>query len=261
MLVLVVRGFEEATVPAYRGRVDPAADIEELLAEMLFADLERVSARIDRLESAVKKPTARRDEQQRELEVMKRLMAGLEAEQPLADVVHAEPETKLLRSFQFLTLKPTLAVLNCGESDAGGAGPEELSGLPCLQLSAEIEEEIAQLPPSERGGFLADLGLTEPARDRLVRACYQRLNLVSFLTEGSNECRAWSVPAGTDALGAAGAVHSDMARGFIRAEVVAFDDLKALGDHKAAKAAGKSRLEGKTYVVQDGDVIYFHFNV
>jgi GTP-binding protein YchF len=260
-LVFVVAGFTDPAVPAYRGRADPAGDVEELLAEMLFADLERASARIERLESAARKPTAHREEQAKEMELMKRLRDALEAEQPLAEVVHTDAERKVLRSFQFLTLKPTLVVLNCGEGDAPRAGPGELHGLPCVQLSAKIEEELAQLAPADRGEFLADLGLEAPARDRLIQACYQRLNLVSFLTTGPEECRAWSVPAGTDAVTAAGAVHTDMARGFIRAEVVPFEDLEAAGDHKAAKAAGKVRVEGKEYVVQDGDVIHFRFNV
>ena len=261
MLVFVVAGFSSETVPAYRGRVDPAADVEELLAEVLFADLERVAGRIGRLEASVRKPTAHRDEDLRELELMKRLRDALEAEKPIADAIEHEAENKLVRSFQFLTLKPALVVLNCGEADAAAEGPGELACLPCIQLSAKIEEELAQLAPAERGEFLADLGVAAPARDRLIRGCYDRLKLVSFLTYNPTECRAWSIPAGTDAVTAAGEVHTDMARGFIRAEVVAFDDLQAAGEHKSARAAGKVRLEGKHYIVQDGDVILFRFNV
>ena len=261
MLVFVVAGFTDPAVPAYRGRVDPVADIGELMAEMLFADLERVTARIEKLELAVRKPTSHRDEDLRELALMKRLHDTLEAERPMADAIEHEAENKRVRSFQFLTLKPTLAVVNCGEQDAAAEGPGELAGVPSAQLSAKIEEEIARLAPEERGEFLADLGISAPARDRLIRACYDRLNLISFLTTGPTESRAWSVPAGTDAVTAAGGIHTDMARGFIRAEVVAFEDLRAAGDTKAAKAAGKVRLEGKHYIVQDGDVILFRFNV
>jgi ribosome-binding ATPase len=133
--------------------------------------------------------------------------------------------------------------------------------VPCVALSARIEEEIAQLPPADRAEFLADLGLKDSARDRLIRACYQRQNLVSFLTVGEDECRAWTIPAGTDAVTAAGEIHSDIARGFIRAETVSYEDLRAAGDMKAAKAAGKIRLEGKTYVLKDGDIINIRFNV
>lgn len=261
MLVFVVAGFSSSAVPAYRNKTDPARDVEELKQEVLFADLERVSARIDKLEVSTKKPTPRRDEQFREMELMKRLRETLENEKPISEAISTESENKLIRSFKFLTLKPTMVVLNCGEDAAAEAGPTELAGLPCVQLSAKIEEELAQLAPEERGEFLSDLGLTEGARDRLIRACYQRMNLVSFLTDGPDECRAWTVPAGTTAVAAADEIHSDIARGFIRAETVAFADLQAAGDHKRAKAAGKVRLEGKEYVVTDGDVIYFRFNV
>ncbi len=261
MLVFVVAGFSEPAVAAHRGKADAARDVEELKQEMLFADFERVTARIAKLETAIKKPTAKRDEQLHELELMKRLHDTLENEKPIADAITTESESRLVRSFQFLTLKPTIVVLNCGEDDAAEAGPGQISDLPCVQLSAKIEEELAQLTPDERGEFLSDLGLAEGARDRLIRACYERLNLVSFLTDGPDECRAWTVPAGTTAVGAADEIHSDIARGFIRAETVAFADLQATGDHKRAKAAGKIRLEGKDYVVADGDVIYFRFNV
>jgi len=261
LLAFVVAGFSDSTVPAYRGRVDPHADVEELRSEMLFADLERVTARIEKLQAALKKPTAHREENLRELELMNRLHDTLEAERPIADAIEHEAEHKLVRSFQFLTLKPTLVVLNCGEADASAEGPGEIGSLPCISLSAEIEEELAQLAPPERAEFLADLGIEAAARDRLIRACYGRLKLITFLTGGPSEAHAWSVPAGTDAVTAAGEIHTDIARGFIRAEVVAFDDLKAAGNHKAAKAAGKTRLEGKSYLVQDGDVILFRFNV
>jgi len=261
MLVFVVAGFADPTVPAYRGKANPARDVDELKQEMLFADLERVAARIDRIEKAMEKPAGRHDEHRHELELMKRLRDTLEDEKPISDEIKTESESRLVRSFQFLTLKPTLAVLNCTEDQAGESGPGELSGVPVIQLSARIEEELAQLAPEDRGEFLQDLGLTEGARDRLIRACYERLNLVSFLTDGPDECRAWTVPAGTKAVEAAEEIHSDIARGFIRAETVAFDDLRAAGDHKQAKTAGKVRLEGKEYVVRDGDVIYFRFNV
>lgn len=262
MLAFVVRAFDDPTTPAYRGRVDPAADVEELLVEMLLADLDQVTGRIAKLEAAIKKPTANRDQEMQELELMKRLSATLEAEKPISAAAATQAEDKLLRSFAFLSRKPILAVVNCGEDSAGGGrGREELAGLPCIELSAKIEEEIAELPAEDRGDFLADLGLNEPARDRLIRACYRRMDLVSFLTTTHGECRAWTVPAGTEAIAAAAEIHTDMARGFIRAETVAFDDLAAAGDMKAAKAAGKVRLEGKHYVVRDGDVITFRFNV
>jgi hypothetical protein len=262
MLVFVVRAFEDAAVPAYRGRVDPAADVRELLEEMLFADLDQVTTRIEKLEAAVKKPTADRNAQLRELELMKRLAEALEAERPVSDAVQNEAEEKLLRSFAFCSQKPMLAARNGSEGDlSGGADDECIESLPCVRLSARIEEEIAELPDDERAEFLADLGLAEPARDRLVRACFRRMGLISFFTPSEKETRAVTVPEGTDALTAAGEIHSDIARGFIRAEVIGYEELKAAGDMKAARAAGTVRLEGKSYVVQDGDVVYFRFNV
>jgi len=261
MLVLVVRDFEDASVPAYRGRVDADGDIAELLAEMLFADLEQVTTRIERLEAALRKPTAQRDEQKRELALMKRLVEALEAEQRIGTVQTTEAESKLLRSFAFLSEKPALVLLNHGEDDLGEGPPGRREGLECLMLSAKIEEEIAQLPADQRAEFLADLGVAESARDRLIHACYQQLRLASFLTISENECRAWTIPAGTDAVTAAEEIHTDIARGFIRAETVSHEELKSAGSMKAARAAGKVRLEGKGYVVQDGDVINFRFNV
>ena len=257
MIVFVVRAFTDDSTAAHRGRVDPAADVEELRQEMLFADLEQVTARIDKLARAVKKPTANRDEQQRELGLMQRLAEALENEQPVTDVIANESEAKIVRTFALLSRMPTLAVVNCdeGQLDPACDAPET------VRLSAKIEREIAELDAEDRQGFLADLGLASSAKDRLIHACYRRLDLISFLTHNDNECRAWTIPANTDAVTAAGRIHSDLARGFIRAETVAFDDLQAAGDEKLARAAGKVRLEGKTYVVQDGDVIAFRFNV
>lgn len=260
MLVFVVRGFQDPTVPEYRQRVDPVGDVEELLAEMLFADLEQVANRIEKLQGALRKP-AQREENQRELEIMRRLMEALESERLISDALAGDAEAKLVRNFGFLSQKPVLVVLNGSEDALGQDAPPLPGDLPCLQLSAKIEEEIAELSPEDRAEFLRDLGLESPARDRLIRACYDRVDLVSFLTAAEPECRAWSIPAGTKAADAAGTIHTDLQRGFIRAETVAFEDLRAAGDMKAAKAAGQVRLEGKEYVVQDGDVIYFRFNV
>jgi len=261
VLAFVVRSFEAETVPAYRGRIDAAADVQELLDEMIFADLEQVTNRIEKLEAAVRKPTGHRDEEMRELDLMKRLGQALEAEKPLAEAIGSQAEEKHLRSFAFLSQKPALVILNCSEVALNEPPPAMPGGLPCLRLSAKIEEEIAELAVEERSAFLADLGVSASARDVLARACVQRLGLVTFLTHASDECRAWLAPAGTDAVTAAGAIHTDMARGFIRAETVSFEDLRAAGDMKAAKSAGKVRLEGKSYVVEDGDVITFRFNV
>ncbi|MBI5722856.1 MAG: redox-regulated ATPase YchF [Planctomycetes bacterium] len=261
MLAFVVRSFADPSVAPYRKRVDAQADLDELLTEMIFADLDQVTVRIDKLNAALKKPTGKKEEQVRELDMMERLKAALESDKPVSTAVASDAEGKLLRSFAFLSQKPAIAVVNCDESQAAGGGDEQMKPLPCIRLSAKIEREIADLPAADRPAFLADLGLAAPARDRLIRACYGRMKLVSFLTCGEDECRAWTIPSGADAVTAAAEIHSDIARGFIRAETVSFEDLKAGGDMKCAKAAGKIRLEGKTYVVRDGDVINFRFNV
>lgn len=263
MLVMVVRGFAGDAVGAYRGRIDPEADVQELLAEMIFADLDQVMNRIERLEASLKKPSANRDEQLREHELMKQLSDALQNDKPIAQVVKSEGDKRLLRSFSFLSQKPALGALNCSEDQvASDPGRDKLGPLPCLRLSARIEEEIAQLDPSERAEFLADLGVESPARDRLIRSCYHSLDLISFFTVGEDECRAWTIAAGTDAVTAAGEIHSDIARGFIRAETVSYEDMQAAGgDMKVAKAAGKVRLEGKNYIVKDGDILNFRFNV
>ncbi len=261
MLVLVVRGFEDSSVPAYRGRVDPSGDVQEMLDEMLFADLEQATNRVEKLEAAIRKPNRDREHQLHELELMKRLQETLEAEKPAAEAVGSQAEEKLLRSFAFLSLKPALVVLNCAEDAVGSPAPAMPGSLQCIRLSARIEEEIAELPPEERADFLADMGLKASARDVLVRECCRKMKQVTFLTHSEVECRSWIVPDGTDAVTAAGQIHSDIARGFIRAETVAFDDLRAAGDMKAAKAAGRVRLEGKSYIIRDGDMITFRFNV
>ena len=259
MIVIVLRDFHDDAVPPYRGRVEAAADLEELRSELLFSDLEQVAARIEKLNAALGKRGPEHDENARELQLMERMQEALEAEKPLSEAIANEAEEKMVRAFAFLTLKPALAVLNCDE-DAGGGG-EGFGGYPAIRLSAKVEEEIAALEASERGEFMEAMGISTPAGERLIRSCYEAMNLVSFFTVVGKEVRAWSVPAGTSALAAAGEVHTDMARGFIRAEVIAFDDLRAAGDEKQARAAGKYRLEGKQYVVQDGDAIVFRFSV
>ena len=261
MIVIVLRDFHDDSVPPYRGRVDPAADLEELRSELLFSDLEQVAARIQKLKAALRKRTPDHEQNARELELMERMQQALEEEKPLTEAVADEAEEKMVRAFAFLTLKPALVVLNCDEDAAAAGGSEGFRGYPAIRLSARIEEEIAALDPSERGEFMEAMGISTPAAERLIRACYEAMNLLSFFTAVGKEVRAWTVPAGTNAVAAAGEVHTDMARGFIRAEVIAFEDLRAAGDEKRARAAGKYRLEGKGYVVQDGDDIVFRFSV
>ena len=262
MLAFVVRSFDDSTVPAYRNRVDPLADVTEIRDEMILADLEQVTTRAEKLEVSVKKPTPDRYNQARELEIMKCLRETLENGNPVSSAIHSPMEEKIIRSFAFLTLKPAVVVLNCDENGMTSREQDEMESMPVLRLSAKIEQEIAQLPAEERKEFLSEMGLKEPATRRFVGACHNRAHLISFLTTVENECRAWCIPSGTTAVNAAEVIHSDIARGFIRAEVVSYDDLVASdGEMKKARAAGEVRLEGKDYVVKDGDVINFRFNV
>ncbi len=223
MLAFVLRSFEDPTVMAYRDRIDPAGDVGELCSEMLFADLDQVTQRVEKLEVSVKKPTPKRDEQMKELDLMRRILEALENEESVSSAIKSDSEAKLIRSFAFLSAMPVLAAINCSEDQLSAS--VDLDTIPTLSLSAAIEAEIAQLSPAERQEFLDDLGISASARDRLVRACYKQMDLVSFLTVGEDECRAWTIPAGTDAVTAADEIHSDIARGFIRAETVAYDDL------------------------------------
>ena len=261
-LVAVVRAFDNPAVPPYRNRVDPRADLEELVAELIFNDLDAVTTRIDRLEKSLKKPTKTHEQEKHELALMRRLQTTLEAEQPISSVSITEEERRLLAGFQFLTELPLIAVINVSEAQAAAPPPFEFPyAKTTISLSAETEEQISQLEPADRKAFLDDLGVTVPARDRLIQVCYDTVGLISFLTCGEDEVRAWPIRKGTTAVDAAGKIHSDLARGFIRAETVSFDDLVAAGDMKNARAAGKVRLEGKTYVVQDGDVLNIRFSV
>ncbi len=261
-LVVILRQFASDASPPYRERLDPSADLAELTTELYLADLEVATNRVERLRKQVTKPTPTQEQDKRELALLERCQEALENEKPISSVIHADEEAGVIKSYAFLTLKPWVLVVNVNESDLGeGVDLAGVGDAVVLTLSAEIEAEIAQLDEADRADFMADLGIAEPARDQLVRGCYDALGLISFLTVGDDEVRAWTIPQGTTAVEAAGKIHSDIARGFIRAETVTYEDLTDAGDMKAAKAAGNVRLEGKSYVVQDGDVINFRFNV
>jgi GTP-binding protein YchF len=260
-VVIVLRNFDNPSVPAYRDRVDYQADLAEIKDEMLFSDLAQVASRIEKVEAALKKPSQLREQYQKELELFRKLQETLENERPLSEAITNPADDKIVRAFAFLTLKTAIVVVNCSEGQVPAEPPAEIAGLPAIFLCAKIEEEVAALDEADRAEFMKELGVVEPVRDRLIRSAYKAMKLISFLTAGEDEVRAWTIPAGTTAVNAAGAIHTDISRGFIRAELVGYDDLKAAGTEKAAKAAGKFRLEGKTYIVQDGDVVEFRFNV
>ncbi len=265
-LMHVVRAFADPEIPHPETSVDPPRDVATVDLELILADHDLVERRLARLEQATKRGLT--PDEQREAKLLdERIRPALEAEQPLR-ALELEPEDeRRLRGFQLLSAKPMLIVINAGEGEvAGGAAPERFGVVPgpgtrAIVVSAPIEEEISRLAPDEQREFLADLGLAEPSLDRVIRAGYELLGLVSFFTVGEDEVRAWTVRRGTRAREAAGAVHSDLERGFIRAEVVRWDDLLRLGSLPACREQALLRLEGKDYPVEDGDVIHFRFNV
>lgn len=265
MTVFVVRAFESEMVPPYRDSVDARRDFRELQSEFVLSDLELVLTRIERLEKQITIGSKTKDQDQAELAVHRKFQAALEEEKPARSVPLDEREDELVRSLGLLTMKPFMVLVNIGESDVGKDESAFLGAvdpsIPVVAMSAQIELELSQLDGESRKEFMDDLGLHESASSRFVNACYRALGLISFLTVGPDEVRAWPIREGSSALDAAGKIHSDIRRGFIRAATMSYSDLVALGDEKAVKEAGKLRLEGKTYTVQDGDIIEFKFNV
>jgi len=265
----VVRAFRDEGIPHGEGSIDPRRDVATMETELILADLDVAQRRLERLELNIKKMKNKDDEL--ELPVVRRCLEGLEREKPIREIGLSEDDVKKIRGFAFLTAKPILIVVNLDEKDvpkmAGFVetfGLKDFSARPGIALcaiSARVEEEIASLEPADARAFLDDLGLQEGARDRLIRAAFGLLGLVQFFTVGEDECRAWPVRRGAAAPRAAGSIHSDFEKGFIRAEVVAYEDLVATGSIAAAREKAKLRSEGKSYIVQDGDVINFRFNV
>ncbi|MBL8126000.1 MAG: redox-regulated ATPase YchF [Thermomicrobiales bacterium] len=272
-LVLVVRAFEDPDVPHVEETVDPLRDVETLTLELLFSDLAGVEKRLDRIKSQLPKLTGREKEAtERERVVMLRLHEALEAETPIREVLgELEPDDiKMLRGFGFLTQKPLLILLNLGEDQIGEQGDALVAqvrerftrpGVAVDALAGQIEMEIGRLDAADAAEFMRDLGITESGLGRVIRLSFELLGLMPFFTVGPDECRAWTIRRGASAVEAAGEIHSDIQRGFIRAEIVGYDDMIAAGNMNEVKKAGKFRREGKEYVVQDGDIINFLFNV
>jgi hypothetical protein len=261
-LLVIVRAFESGAVPMHGDRVDPERDLAELRDEMLLADLFICDNRIEKLQKAICKPTKNRDVQKRELELLQRCRAVLESEKPLREVVQPGEPEKMLRSFGFLTQKPMVLVINVAEERIGAEPTvHDPHAAVTFAVSAEIEAEIIQMDRADRPEFMQGYGISALARDRIIRSCFDALGMIVFFTCGDPEVRAWAIPKGTPVVEAAGKVHTDLQRGFIRAETVAYDDLRAAGSMREAKAAGKLRLEPKHYIVQDGDLITVRFNV
>ena len=264
LLVLVVRAFENPSVPPYRNTVDPVRDLAELQTELLLADLELVTTRISNLEKQVHKPTRAQARDKAELALQKKLAEAIESEKPISSAIETDDEREMIKSLGFLTLKPFVVAVNVGEDQLNEIFDfaERIDdSAPIVTICAKLENELAQLDADSRAEFMADLGIAESAAGKFVRGFYSALGLISFLTVASNELRAWPIQEGTTAVDAAGKIHTDLKRGFIRAETFSYDELREHGSEKALKAAGRIRLEGKEYVVQDGDIINFRFNV
>ncbi|RPH56691.1 redox-regulated ATPase YchF, partial [bacterium] len=263
-LVHVVRAFDDPEILHSEGSVDPARDVGNVDLELILADLDIVQRRIERLDKAVKRGLTPEEQKEKAL-LSDVILPALESEKPLREVELEPDDERRLRGFQLLSAKPMLLVVNADESRA--AEPPEAFDIAmrpavrAVTVSAPIEAEISVLSPEEQKDFLADLGLSAPSLDRVTRASYDLLGVISFFTVGEDEVRAWTIRRGTKAREAAGAIHSDIERGFIRAEVVHCDDLIRLKTMAACRDAGLLRLEGKEYVVKDGDVVHFRFNV
>ena len=263
-LLHVVRAFEDEKVPHPSGVVNPEADLAGIDFELIFSDLRIIERRLERLEKDLKKTSGQeKNIKIAEQDLLFRLKEALEEERPIRDLELSSQEEKLIRGYPLLSKKPVLVVLNIGE--------EQISSPPALEydhskslvvpLSAKIEEELTQLEESDAREFMESLRIEEPARDRVIASTYALLGLISFLTVGEDEVRAWTIRQGAVAVEAGGVIHSDIERGFIRAEVVSFEDLVESGSMAGARKQGLLRLEGRQYVLQDGDISHFLFNV
>jgi GTP-binding protein YchF len=255
-LCLVLRDFAN---PALASDADPLGDLEAFHAECIFADLEVIEKRLERAKKERAEP--------REIATFELARDTLESERPIRTVPAAELDRSLLKGFGILTDRPLLVALNRGEENAAEPLPANLAAriesldAAGIALCASVEADIAAMEPEDQAEFLADLGLAESALDRFIRAAYGLLDLISFFTVGPDEVRAWTIRRGTDAQRAAGKIHSDLERGFIRAEVTPYEVFRQYGSEAAVRDAGKLQVEGKTYVVQDGDIMHVRFNV
>jgi GTP-binding protein YchF len=265
-LIHVVRVFRKESIPHVEESLNPVRDLDTINAELFLADLQMVETRLERIAASKKI----KGETLVEQAALQRCQKVLEAEKPLLDAGLTDEEWDAVRSLGFLTTKPMLIVINIDEDqlhDGHFEGEQEVmdyaraKGMPVLPICAELEVEIARLDEEEREVFFQEMGITEPGIDRVARAIYRRLGLISFLTVGEDEVRAWTISEGSNARTAAGKIHTDLERGFIRAEVVKYDDLKKCGDMNKVKEKGLARLEGKDYIVQDGDIMNIRFNI
>lgn len=265
-IVHVVRCFADGKVIHVEGSVDPLRDIETINIELILSDLETVQKRLDKAEKYVKCGEKKYAD---EAALLKKIKAALEAGKTARTLSFSDEEKEIARDFFLLTTKPVIYCANIGEDDIGKSNVyvEQVrayaasEGAQTVEICAKVEEELCALDESDREEFARDLGLTESGLDRVIKAGYALLGLISYLTAGEKEVRAWTIEQGTKAPQAAGKIHSDFEKGFIRAEIVSYDDLVSLGGFTQAKEKGKVRSEGKDYVMRDGDVVLFRFNV
>jgi GTP-binding protein YchF len=267
-IVHVVRCFDNDDIIHVEGSVDPLRDIETISLELIFSDMEIVQRRLDKASKMLKGDKSL----QTEVDFLKKLMDHLDSGKPARSIERDDVGEEILATTALLSMKPVIYACNMSENDfTNGIDSNERfkavkaladsEHAECLPICAEMEAEIADMDPEEKSVFLADLGLEQSGLDRLIRACYSLLGLISYLTAGQPEVRAWTITRGTKAPQAAGKIHTDFERGFIRAEVISFDDLMACGSMTAAKEKGLVRSEGKDYVMKDGDIVLFRFNV
>jgi len=252
----VVRYFTDENVIHVEGRVNPESDVETIRTELVLADLSTIERALPRLEKDAKRDKAI----EAKVGVVKRLAEWMDQGHRAAKMEMTPEERELVRDLHLLTAKPMLYVANVDESQVSTDFPP-IDGVVPIPICAKIEAELADLDPADAADYLADMGMAEPGLNRLIREAYRLLGLQSFFTAGEKEAKAWTVPIGAKAPQAAGVIHTDFERGFIKAEVISYDDYVELGGEKGAREAGKMRLEGKDYVMQDGDVVHFKFNV
>lgn len=264
-LVLVIRAFEDESIPHPDASVDPMRDAEIVALELIMNDLELVENKLQRLQKDLK--SKKTTQILAEKELMERIKQALESEKPIRQLQFTEEEKKIIRGYCFLSQKPIILLANIGEDQLDGdsfAGLQNFAnqaGMEFISFCGKVEMEISQMEAQDQVEFLKEYGIEKPARDVFIRKAYELLGLISFFTVGEDEVKAWTITRGTDAPNAAGTIHSDLQRGFIRAEVVGYDDFMELKSLNKAKEKGLLRQEGKTYIVKDGDIINIKFNV
>lgn len=260
--VIVVRGFTSPSYPYERSEADPASDLDRVIGELVTADFVIAESRVAKLRDNVQRKLKSADQDKLELSVLEKCLARLEAGQDLVDLALDEADDKRIRGFQFFTRKPFLLLFNGPDAMPAGLGDGSPITLRArTAMDAQIDAELAAMDPDERPAFMEEFGIEAPAADRFVRDVYQAVGLRSFFTVGEDEVRAWTIHAGDTAVVAAGKIHTDLSRGFIRAEVFTFDEIDAAGDMRTLKAQNAIRLEPKDYVIQDGEIMHVRSGV